>query len=393
MNVLKPLDKGRPLDYVKKLVKLIIRDRIPAKATGLAYTTVLAMVPLMTMLISFGSRELVEGPIKELITTTILPTSQDFIYSQLTSFAENSRKLGTWGLTITIVVVFLLINKIEIEVNALLRARPSRNILTRLSIYFLTIIISTLTIGSSFSLTNDLIRPFDWELPKAFTPFRTFLSSFGSVVLIGITIITLIMLVSSARIKWKSALTGALTGALIWELAKKGFSLWATYSIRNSVIYGSLFMVPILFIWINLAWIILLSSLEIAYLHQHPDYLLFLEESRHAPSLQAVMTVEIYLAIKEKFQSKEKAPQLEDLTFLTGLPEVEVLSLLDRLMKYTLIVKTDQKGYVPASDPDKISGEELIRAALDEKSAENCLSDSDGKKLWKNFLETGFEGS
>ncbi|MDC7221688.1 MAG: YihY family inner membrane protein [Spirochaetales bacterium] len=388
MTILKPLDKFYPLEYVKKLFKLIVRDRIPAKSTSLAYTTILAMVPLMTMLISFGSRELVEGPVKDLITTIILPTSQDTIFLHLTSFAENSRKLGTWGLTITIVVVFLLINKIEIEVNALLRARPNRSILTRLAIYFITIIAGALTIGGSFSLTNDLISLISWELPAAFSTFQTIFSSLGSMVLIGLTILLLIKLVSSARLKTKSALVGAVTGAIVWELTKKIFSLWATYSIRNSVIYGSLFMIPILFIWLNLAWIIILSSLEIAYLHQHPDYLLFIEENRHAPSIQAVMTMEIFLTIKEKFQEGEKAPQLEDLTFQTGLPEVEVLSLLDRLLKYVLIVKTDQRGYVPASDPDHVSHNDLIRAALDEESVNSSLSDSEGKKIWLDFIES-----
>jgi membrane protein len=388
MNILRPLGRVNPFEYIKQLFKLIFRDRVPAKATGLAYTTILAMVPLMTMLISFGSRELVEGPVKDLITTTMLPTSQDFIFSHLTSFAENSRNLGKWGLSITIFVVFLLINKIEIEVDALLRARPNKNILTRLAIYFLTIIIGTLTISSSFSLTNDIVNLISWDLIKRFSPIQKFYSSIASIILIGITILMLIMLVSSACIKWRSALTGAVAGAFFWELAKKIFSLWASYSIRNSVIYGSLFLIPILFIWVNLAWIIILTSLEIAYLHQHPDYILFLEEKRQAPSLQAVMTLEIYLAIKDKFLDGEKAPQLEQLTFLTGLPEIEVLLLLDRLLRYNLILKTDQKGYVPSSDPDRVTKEEMINAALDDESAHRCLSESKAKKLWMDFMES-----
>ncbi len=379
-----PAPVGFPA-YLKKLITLIIRDRIPARASGLAFTTILALVPLMTMLISFGSRELVEGPVKDLIMTTILPTSQETIFYQLTSFAENSRKLGKWGLAITIVVVFLLINKIELDVNALLRARPNRKLLTRLSVYIITLVFSTLTIGSSFTLTNDLIEVLTLKLAPRFSPLQTLYSSLGSIVLIGMTILMLIMLVSSARIRWRSALTGALAGALFWELAKKGFSLWATYSIRNSVIYGSLFMLPILFIWINLAWIIILSSLEIAYLHQHPDYLIYLEDNRNAPALQAVLTIKLYLFICDEFKGRRKPPQLEDLSAYMGLPEMEVLGLLDRLIKYILIVRTDQKGFVPSSDPEDISREELMVAVLDEASVEYCLSGGEAKKIWEDF--------
>ncbi|MBN2627577.1 MAG: YihY family inner membrane protein [Spirochaetales bacterium] len=373
--------------YLKKLLTLIIRDRIPARASGLAFTTILAMVPLMTMLISFGSRELVEGPVKELIMTTILPTSQEMVFNQLTSFAENSRKLGTWGLVITIVVVFLLINKIELDVNALLRARPNRGLLTRLAIYMVTLIFSTLTVGSSFSLTNDLIQIMTMKLTPRFTLLQVLFSSLGSIVLIGMTILLLIMLVSSARIRWKSALTGALAGAILWEFAKKAFSLWATYSIRNSVIYGSLFMIPILFIWINLAWIIILSSLEVAYLHQHPGYLLYLEDNSSAPALQTVMTIKLYLIIAGEFREGKKPPQLEDLSASTGLPETEVLSLLDRLIKYVLILRTDQKGYLPASDPETVDHTVLVNAALDEASVEACFSAEEARDIWEDFRE------
>jgi YihY family inner membrane protein len=93
-------------DYLKKLLHLIIKDRIPARATSLAYTTILAMVPLAAVFISFGSRELLDGPLKNIILTTILPESQEMIFDWITSFAENSRKLGTWGLVITVTVVF-----------------------------------------------------------------------------------------------------------------------------------------------------------------------------------------------------------------------------------------------------------------------------------------------
>ena len=388
MSILYPKEKITPLDYLKTLLKLIVSDRIPAKASSLAYTTILAMVPLMAMLISFGSRELVEGPIKDYITMTILPTSQEYIFDQLTSFAENSRKLGAWGLAITIVVVFLLINKIEIDVNSLLRARPNKSLLTRLAIYIVTIIVGTLTIGSSFSLTNDLIEIMTLKLPEEFTTFRMLLSSLGSIVLIGMTILLLMMFVSSARMKWKSALTGAFTGAVVWELAKKGFSLWATYSIRNSVIYGSLFLIPLLFIWINLAWIIILSSLELAYLHQHPKYLLYFEENRDAPSLQTVMAMEVYMEVVREFKEKRKPPQLEDLAAFTGLPEMELLVLLDRLIRYVLIIKTDQKGFVPASEPSEVTFEELLKAALDEESIECCLTESRAKELWTDFLNS-----
>lgn len=370
--------------YLRRLFTLIVKDRIPARATSLAFTTTLALVPLVTVFVSFGSQELLEGPVRDFITTIILPTSQEMVFDTLTNFAENSRKLGTWGLIITLAVVFLLINKIEIDVNTILRARPNRNFFTRLFIYLAILIFGTITVGYSFSLTNDLIQLMTFELPDKYSPLETLFSSLGSMSLIALMIFSLMTVMSSAKVRMKSALWGAFWGALLWELTKKGFSLWAGYSIRNSVIYGSFFLVPLLLIWINLAWIIILASLEITYFHQHPDYLLLMEENNRAPSFQVLMAIELYRLIEKEALEKRDAPPLEYLAEKTGLPEEEALKLLQRLISYDLIGKTGSKGYRPWKK--QVAQGELMEAVLDDRAIENRGFTRESLRLWNSFF-------
>lgn len=371
-----------PLDYLKKLINLVDSDRIPARASSLAYTTILALVPLMTMLISFGSQDFINGPLRDLLMNIMLPTSQEIIITHLTSFAENSSKLGVYGLIIAVVIIFILINKIEIDVNLILRARPNKKLHTRIGIYLSTLVIGTLAIGSSFSLTNDLLNLMSLDLPTQFSPLKTLFSSVGSVTLITLTILLLIMVVSSAKIQFKSALLGALSGAITWELAKKGFSLWANMSIRNSVIYGSLFMIPLLFVWINLAWIIILVSIEISYLHQHPNYLLVIEGAYQSPANQAIMAIEVYYLILTENEKESTPVHLELITKATGLPENEVLLLIDRLSRYSLIKPFGRNSYLPIDDPRNKERETILNAALDGDLINWGLVDNRTRNIW-----------
>jgi membrane protein len=281
---------------------------------------------------------------------------------------------------------FLLINKIEIDLNALLRARPNRNLLTRAGIYFGILIFGTLTIGSSFTITNDLIELMTLKLPQEYSLLETVLTSLVSIFLIGLTIFLLMMLVSSAKIQLRSALWGAFWGAIFWEAAKKGFSLWAHYSIRVSVIYGSFFLIPLLFIWIQLAWIIILSSLEIAYFHQHPDYLLLMEENKRAPSFQALMTIELFQQIKMEWDIQNSSVPLEHLADCTGLPEEEILHLVNRLKRYKLVNGDDRKGYIPVKE--SVEEEKLMYAALDRDGVNNQKSlHKNVIEIWNRFLD------
>ena len=83
----------------------------------------------------------------------------------------------------------------------------------------------------------------------------------------GITFVTLVLMytmVPNRRVSWRHAAIGALLGAILFEIARWGFTLFIRRSPNYEEIYGALAAIPIFLLWIYLSWIIVILGASIA---------------------------------------------------------------------------------------------------------------------------------
>ena len=83
--------------FTKMLWLRINQDRLTTTAAGLAYTTILALVPLITVIFSllsaFPMFDEVSLSLKKIIYNNLVPTASDTIENYLEQFIGNTKKM------------------------------------------------------------------------------------------------------------------------------------------------------------------------------------------------------------------------------------------------------------------------------------------------------------
>ena len=350
--------------FLEEVVREFFSNRCPQRAAGLAYTTLLAIVPLFTVLLGFGGNLIQSETVQTFLAETLLPTSQETILSAVSDFAENSSRFGTMGILIFVITIVMLLNNIEIHLSTVLKMRTERTLILRFTTYTAVLVFAGLFIGASITFSGNLFNSLleTYGSGQISTNLMRQVSSF---LFIFLTLLLLISLMPSGKIRFTSALIGAASGSVLWEIAKRLFSAWVNQSVRISVIYGSLFLVPLILIWIYVVWITILFAVEITYVHQHREFCYFRDTAEKFPGGRIRDSLRLYSTISEHFLNRTDPPQLHDLSMHLNLPEMEVELLLDPFLDARLIHRVRlgarQDGYVPATPPHKQPLTEILR--------------------------------
>lgn len=363
----------RFLQFVQAAWQQFSHDKVVIRASGLAYSSLLAAVPLVAvgfaMFSAFGAFDDIKQKVQELLFSLFLPTSQDEIAAYLNQFADGASKLGLIGFLFLVLAAILLLDNIESNFNDIWHVTTRRRLIAKLTSYTSVLVFGTLFLGASLTMSarikTALYRgvPFDpgtlerlgaWLFPLIFTILAFWI---------------MYVVIPFTRVQLGSALVGALVGGIFWELAKNLFASSVGHSVRYSTIYGSLAVIPIFLIWLYITWIIVLAGLEIAFTHQHFAALVRSNAAGGGePGNRAVVGLQLYLQIARRFHSGQDPPTADELSrrFLVSMGSVD--GHLDRLVEAGLArrvaVGSGSEGVVPSRPPDRVRVCEVIEAFL-----------------------------
>jgi membrane protein len=363
----------RFLQFVQVAWQQFSRDKVVIRASGLAYSSLLAAVPLVAvgfaMFSAFGAFDDVKQKVQELLFSLFLPASQDEIAAYLNQFADGASRLGLIGFLFLVLAAILLLDNIESNFNGIWHVTSRRRLIAKVTSYTSVLVFGTLFLGASLTMSarikTALYRgvPFDpgtlervgaWVFPLLFTLLAFWL---------------MYLIIPNTRVQMRSALVGALVAGIFWELAKNLFASSVGHSVRYSTIYGSLAVIPIFLIWLYITWIIVLAGLEIAFTHQHFAALV---RSRAAggrePGDRAVVGLQLYLQIARRFHAGQDPPTADELSrrFLvsTGSVDGHLDRLVDAGLARRVAVGSAAEGVVPSRPPDQVPAREVIEAFL-----------------------------
>ncbi|WP_392339961.1 virulence factor BrkB family protein [Moritella marina] len=246
--------------------KRVSDDRITVNASSLAYTTLLSLVPLITVLFSVMSAfpvfETWQQSVESFLYTNLVPNATGAVQGHIEGFVANTGKMTSIGSGALFMVALLLINTIDKHINHIWRCKIERSFFLSFAVYWLILTFGPLFIAISLGISSYL-------LSLSFVTDMTEVAGTVSLLklipaLLGtLGLFVMYVVIPHRHVPMRYALIGACISALLFEAIKRIFAWYLVQFPSYEVIYGALATIPILLVWIYVCWLIVLLGAEI----------------------------------------------------------------------------------------------------------------------------------
>ena len=230
-------------------------------SAALAFTTLMALVPLVAVIVALGESipyfDALMLRLGQLVQEALLPAgAATTIAGNIGRFSHKATQLTLVGLGMLAVTAFLLMNTIERAFNHLWQVKP-RPILARLRLYAFAMAVWPFLLGAvamamSFAVSTSLgfvAEPL-W--------LRKFMPGFLSFTLLGMAFSFLYYAVPNAQVPKPAALAGGLFATTSFAVMQKIFEAYLVKSALLKSIYGAFAAFPVFLVWLHLSWALVL---------------------------------------------------------------------------------------------------------------------------------------
>ena len=365
-------------------------DRMGLTASSLTFTTIIALVPFFTVALAiftaFPIFSKMQGSLQAWLIDSLIP---DYIARQvlgyLTQFSKQANELGVAGLTVLLVTAIALILTIDRTLNGIWRVKKIRPFTQRVLIYWSAITLGPVLLGASLALTASLVTTTSGLVSAMPFSLRFFLSAF-QFALVAAGLAALYRYVPNTYVKWAHAWAGGIFAAAGIEVAKKALALYLTNVPTYSMIYGAFATLPILLVWIYVAWVIVLMGAVIAaYL---PSLLAGVSRRGGGHGWQFQLAVEVLQRLNNAKDASNRGCSASSLAVALQIdvlqlePVLGVLTELDwvgQLVMNPDAAADEESNYILLADPDHTLLEPLIQRLLLDKTDSTAALWSAGK--------------
>jgi membrane protein len=246
-------------------------DRLGLSASSLTFTTTIALVPFFTVALALFTAFPIFGKLQAnlqawLVQSLVPDSIARQVLGYLTQFAGKASRLGFVGLAALVVSALALILTIDRTLNAIWRVRRPRPLGQRVLIYWAAITLGPMLMAVSISSTSYVISA-SRGLVGAVPGTLAVVLDIVEFILLAAALAALYRFVPNTPVRRSHAIAGGVFAALGIDVAKRLLAWYIAKVPTYSVVYGAFAAVPILLVWIYIAWVIvLLGAVVTAYL-------------------------------------------------------------------------------------------------------------------------------
>jgi membrane protein len=260
-------------DYFSSLISRFEKDNVTILASGMVYSTLIALVPCITFFMFFFSVLGVLDPFLQVLSDFLVEVfgsrTGNTISQAITSMTKNAGTMGAFGMVSFIVTFLFLINKFWTVVNKIYRTSVEQNQFKKFLTFLVVLIIGTILMGAFLSLKTKFS---DWySTVFQITPLadgQKVLEWFVSKTVIWAVLFCLMMSVPNTTVRASAALISSALVTVAIVLLDWLFSFATKQMVSYSIIYGSLGVVFVFLLWIFILWMIVFMGFESCFVIQ-----------------------------------------------------------------------------------------------------------------------------
>jgi len=255
-------------DTLRTLRERFREDHLGLTASSLTFTTLIALVPLVAVMLAvfsaFPMFSSFQAALQTYFLQTLVPdTIAGPVLRSLTQFAAKASGLGGLGLLLLVATALALVLTIDRTLNALWRVRKPRPLGQRVLVYWAAMTLGPLALGVSLTVTSYAVSA-SQGVVSALPGGLAFLLSSVQFGVLALALAAMYRYVPNTAVRWRHAWAGALFVAIAFEFAKRSLAWYVQTVPMYSAMYGAFATVPILLLWVYLAWVMVLLGAVIA---------------------------------------------------------------------------------------------------------------------------------
>lgn len=364
---------ARTLRLFALALRGFIRDNGLQRASGLAFDSVLGLLPFLAILVSvlkgFGAYKLLmQETVRPAIVQTLQglgdrPTDADvvtlkgafLIALDLVDQAEFGA-IGMVGVVLLLYVVALVLISVEESMNHVFGVEHARSIPRKISDFSAILFITPFSAMMAATVATAA-RSVEWL-------GGSFFLQLGAVVVMSFGLTMLYLVMPFTRVKFSSALFGGICGGILWYgllAAQIQFQIGVA---RYNSLYSTFAAIPLFLVWVSLSWVVVLFGAELTAAHQNTRAFRWRVRGADADqAARAFVALRAMVEIIAAFVDGNAPRTLRYLSRTMQAPDQLVKEVLEVLVKRGLLARALRRGalaYVVARDIEQLTVHDVL---------------------------------
>ncbi len=347
------------VNIVRSSVKDPFFSQILVHAAALSFKSTLSLVPILALIFSVGKGFGVQEIIEPIIMQNLVGGGvANDIFPQVLKYVENTnvKALGTIGLIFILYTAISMVSDVEEAFNLIWSVKRARSLYRKFTDYLSVLAIGPIFLGVMLSVSPLLSSH---TITQKLMEYGLFAGAFGFFLkaipwLASIIVISLLYLfIPNTKVKLQSALVAGVIAGLCWQLNQILFIKFQIGVARYNAIYGTFATVPILLLWLQAGWVIVLTGAILSNACQNRSTTQNFSIESMAYGEREKLLIVILTQVCQRYDEGGGESGIDQLSSELMLPEEMIRAACDILIEMGYLVRMENADGMAAFLPAK----------------------------------------